>query len=64
MAFQAQHYMGEIALYAATLTEPLVFQPQFHVHHKSSLSWLAIDDNFPKFQESAPITKIPRSKEN
>ena len=63
MAFQAAHYKGEIALYAATLTEPSVFQPKFHVHHKSSLSWLAIDDNFPKFQENAPITKIPRSKE-
>ena len=63
MAFQAEYYKREIALYAATLTEPSVFQPQFHVHHKSSLSWLAIDDNFPKFQESALITKISRSTE-
>ena len=63
IAFQAEHYMGEIALYAATLTEPSVFQPKFHVHHKSSLSWLAMDDSLPKFQESAPITKIPRSRE-
>ena len=62
-AFQAEHYEGKIALYAATLTEPSVFQPQFHVHHQSSLSWLVIDDNFPKFQKNAPITKIPRSKE-
>ena len=63
MAFQAEHYKGEIALYAATLTEPSAFQPQFHIHHKSSLLWLAIDYNFPIFQENAPITKIPRSKE-
>jgi len=63
MAFQAEHYKGEIALYAATLTEPSVFQPQFHVHHTSRLSWLAMDDTLPKFQESAPITKTPSSKE-
>ena len=27
MAFQAEHYEGEIALYAATLAEPAEFQP-------------------------------------
>ena len=63
MAFQAEHYKGEIALNAATLTEPSVFQPKFHVHNKSSLQWLAMDDSLPKFQESGPITKIPRPKE-
>ena len=62
MAFQAEHYEGEIALYAATLAEPAEFQPQFHVHHQSSLSWLAIDDNLQKFKASAPNDKIPHAR--
>ena len=31
MAFQAEHYPGEIHLYAATLENPQDFEPTFHV---------------------------------
>ena len=61
MASQVEHYKGEIALSAATLSEPSVFQPQFHVRHKSNLSWLAIHDGLLKFEGNAPFTKLARS---
>ena len=54
MAFQADHYAGEIHLYAATLDQPEDFQPPFHVHHASKLSWLTLDDRLPKHPHSAP----------
>ena len=36
MAFQAEHYPGEIHLYAATLENPQDFEPSFHVHYRKS----------------------------
>ena len=37
MAFQAEHYPGEIHLYAATLKNPQDFEPNFHVHYREKL---------------------------
>nr|WP_323780609.1 GFA family protein [Amylibacter sp.] len=54
MAFQADHYAGEIHLYAATLTHPQDFTPAFHVHYNSRLTWLHLDDDLPKHAGSAP----------
>ena len=54
MAFQAEHYDGEIHLYAPTLTNPEDFAPEFHVHHDSKLSWLALDDGLLCHGGSAP----------
>lgn len=48
MAFQADRYAGEIHLYAATLTAPEQFKPQFHVHYDSRLPWLHLADDLPK----------------
>ena len=54
MAFQAEHYEGEIHLYAPTLAAPDAFSPQFHVHHDSKLPWLALDDGLHCYAGSAP----------
>lgn len=53
MAFQADHYYGEIHLYAATLTDPTAFEPKFHVHYDSRLPWLHMEDDLRKYGGSA-----------
>lgn len=52
MAFQADHYPGEIHLYAATLSDPAAFTPAFHVHHDSHLPWLHMADALPRYPRS------------
>jgi len=54
MAFQAEHYPGEIHLYAATLENPQDFEPTFHVHYREKLSWLHLDDSLHRYPGSAP----------
>lgn len=53
MAFQAEHYVNEIHLYAATLNDPEQFIPAFHVHYASKLKWLPVADDLTKFAHSA-----------
>lgn len=52
MAFEADHYAGEIHIYAATLTDPAQFVPEFHVYYDSKLPWLHMDDPLPKYPRS------------
>lgn len=52
MAFQAEHYAGEIHLYAASLEQPELFEPAFHVHYSDKLPWLHITDELPKYPGS------------
>lgn len=52
MAFQADHYEGEIHLYAASLNDPKSFEPKFHVHMQEHLSWLKLEDDLPKYDAS------------
>lgn len=61
MAFQAAHYEGEIHLYATTLDQPEEFQPTFHVHYASKLSWLNIEDDLHKHPHSAPEAPAERT---
>jgi len=53
MAFQADRYAGEIHLYAATLSNPQDFTPNFHVHYDDHLPWLKIDDDLPRHRKFA-----------
>ena len=57
MAFQAEHYEGEIHLYAATLDKPEQFQPSCHVYYASKLDWLDIDDHLARHAYSLPKPK-------
>lgn len=52
MAFQAEHYAGEIHVYAASLDHPETFEPAFHVHYADKLPWLHISDDLPKYPDS------------
>ena len=52
MAFQAEHYAGEIHLYAAILDNPQDFKPEFHVHYDEKLDWLRLTDDLPKYTGS------------
>ena len=53
MAFQAEHYPGEIHLYAATLENPQDFEPSFHMPYREKLSWLHLDDTLQRYPRSA-----------
>lgn len=52
MAFQADHYAGEIHLYASALEQPQEFAPEFHVHYAEKLEWLHMADDLPKYPKS------------
>ena len=54
MAFDADHYQGEIYLYAATLEDREAFQPECHVHYKSKLPWVHWQDDLPKYDGFLP----------
>jgi hypothetical protein len=49
MAFQAEHYAGEIHVYAASLAQPQTFKPEFHVYYDNKLEWLHMADDLPKY---------------
>ena len=53
MAFQADHYEGEIHLYAATLTDPAEFEPISHVYYDNRLPWFHMEDGLKKYSGSA-----------
>jgi hypothetical protein len=52
MAFQADHYVGEIHLYAASLANPNNFQPKFHTHYDNKIDWLHLADDLPRYPKS------------
>lgn len=52
LAFQADHYPGDMNLYAASLTRPEDFVPEFHVFYSRKLPWLDMNDDLPKYDLS------------
>jgi hypothetical protein len=50
MAFVAEHYPGDMQLYAGTLVAPEAFAPEFHVNYESKLPWLVMQDDLPKYK--------------
>lgn len=52
MGFEAEHYPGDIHLYAASLENPDDFKPTFHVFYSRKLSWLDMDDDLTKYDTS------------
>lgn len=48
MAFRSNRLPGEIHFYAATLTDPLRFEPTNHVHFAEALPWANITDGLPR----------------
>lgn len=52
LGFEADHYPGDMHLYAASLKDPTQFTPEFHVFWSAKLPWLAMDDDLPKYDYS------------
>ena len=50
MGFEADHYLGGMHLYAASLEDPDDFEPMFHVNYESRLPWFRINDDLPKYE--------------
>ncbi|QYX55803.1 GFA family protein [Roseovarius sp. SCSIO 43702] len=50
MAFEADHYPGEVHLYMASLSDPAAFHPAEHVHHEERLPWFDVADDLPRFE--------------
>ena len=53
MTYQNAKWPSETHLYAASLDDPTQFQPQAHFHWQERLTWVALDDNLPRFSASA-----------
>ena len=52
MGFEADHYAGDMHLYAASLADPSAFEPTFHVFGGEQLSWLKLHDDLTKYPRS------------
>lgn len=48
VAFEADHYPGEIHFYAALLDDHADFAPQQHVHWEERVDWLHLSDDLTK----------------
>jgi len=59
MAFQAEHYEGEIHVYAASLENPEGFKPTFHVFAQRKLPWLGLQDDLTKYDSSLLHSQPP-----
>ena len=53
MAYAHASLDHEIHLYAATLDDPLQYQPERHVFAAEKLPWLVIDDGLPHYPQPA-----------
>lgn len=52
LGFEANHYPGDMHLYAASMERPEDFAPTFHVNFKSKLPWLQIEDELKKYPDT------------
>ncbi len=53
MTYQSQAWPDETHLYAATMDDPALFQPQAHFHFEERQPWLQLADDLPKYAGSA-----------
>lgn len=52
--YMSTKWPGEVHLYAANLDDPSIYEPTAHVFWSEKLDWLAVSDDLPKFERSAP----------
>lgn len=50
MGLEADHYAGGMHLYAGSMEHPGDFTPTFHVNYQNKPSWLAMEDDLPKYE--------------
>jgi hypothetical protein len=48
MAFCADHSPGEMHFYAASLSDPSSFRPEFHTFWQERLPWIHLSDDLPR----------------
>ncbi|WP_120498966.1 GFA family protein [Roseovarius sp. EL26] len=53
MAFDADHYPGDVHLYIATLENPSTIAPTEHVHFEERLPWFSTDDDMSRVDGSS-----------
>ena len=58
MAFEADHYPGEIHFYTATLEDSTGFEPTGHVHAGERLHWFDVDDDLPRWRGTMGEDKL------
>ncbi len=49
MTYQSEVWPEEVHLYAASLDDPALFEPQAHFHYAEKLPWVTITDDLPKY---------------
>ena len=49
LAYEAEHYPGEIHIYVSVFDEPDAFPPKAHVHFAEKISWLHMDEDLKHF---------------
>ena len=58
MGFEADHYPGDMHLYAASMETPETFLPTFHVNYQNKLPWLKIEDDLPKYDGTLLVSPL------
>ena len=53
MSYESERFEGEIHIYLSTLDEPEKYQAQGHVFTKEAIPWFHIDDDLPRYPETA-----------
>lgn len=48
MAYRSTRYPDETHFYAATLADPMAFEPEQHFHWSEHLPWLPLADELPR----------------
>lgn len=48
MSFRSARWPGETHFYAATLDDPLAYQPTVHVNYAEHLPWVRLSDDLPR----------------
>ena len=55
MAFQADHYVGQIHLYPTTFCDQADFIREFHVYYARKLPWLHLADSLHRYPSNARV---------
>lgn len=57
MTVETTMWPTDAHLYAASLDDPALFQPQAHFHYAERVPWVSIVDDLPKYPGSADDTE-------
>ena len=55
VAYEADIFPDEIHFYAASLEDPIGFEPERHVHTGEQLPWIHLADGLPRHQRGSSV---------